>query len=189
MTMQQQHARVLMIDAAVRRQVRRMRPTYIQGEGGVLQEDHLQRTLVPGRLARAEGEGATLIVATEEMRIGHANGGRAILVRGGPSAQRMMGAKRRQGRDDSDHEQRQGYAQEADEPAVRARLASRQAVGAGMGGQGHGFVLVAPWSKMSTSSQPATSSRARWGRKSKQAWASAIRPSRPSIASSLVLSA
>jgi hypothetical protein len=59
-----------------------------------------------------------LVVATEEMRIGHANWGRAILVRGGPSAQRMMGDERREGGDDSDHEQRQGYAQEAYEPAV-----------------------------------------------------------------------
>ena len=45
------------------------------------------------------------------------------------------------------------------------------------------------WAKISTSAQPARSSSARAGRKSKQAWASDVRPSRASISSSLALRA
>ena len=48
---------------------------------------------------------------------------------------------------------------------------------------------VQAWAKMSSSGQPARSSSARQGRKSKQAWASSVRPSRSSMRSSLAFSA
>src|SRR5580704_2466043 len=56
--------------------------------------------------------------------------------------------------------------------------------------QADGIALpVYQCSKMSTSGQPATSRRARVGRKRKAAWASSVRPSRSKSASSLALSA